>query len=71
MKALYNDVLVPTVFKPIAVTILIESRLEFDALIEANSNLTPCEIHDGYEEAYRDVWVRLIDTIADNMKGQS
>lgn len=71
MKALYNDVLVPKPFQPIVVTIVIESRLEFDALIEANSNLTPCEIHDGYEEAYRDVWVRLIDCIAEDMRGKS
>jgi hypothetical protein len=71
MKALYNDVLGPTVFKPIAVTILIESQVEYDALIEAKCRLTPCEIYDGYDEAYREVWVNLIDCIAYGMKGQS
>jgi hypothetical protein len=71
MKALYNDVLGPTVFKPIAVTILIESQVEYDALNEANCNLTSDQIYEGYTGDHREVWVELIDCIAEDMRRQS
>jgi hypothetical protein len=70
MKALYNDVLVPTVFKPIAVTILIETQAEYDAIIFAKRNLTVCEIDSDYDEDNRQVWVDLLDCIADDMRGE-
>jgi hypothetical protein len=70
MKALYNDVLGPTVFKPIAVTILIETQAEYDAIIEAKRNLTVCEIDSDHDEDNRQVWVDLLDCIADDMRGE-
>ena len=71
MKAIYNEVLVPTPFQPIAVTILIETQAEYDAIREAKCSLTVCEIDSDYDEDLRSVWVGLIDTIADDMRGQS
>lgn len=56
-------------FTPIQVTLVIESQVEYDALVEAARNLTADEIHEGYDEAEREVWVRLLDCIAKRMRG--
>jgi len=58
-------------FTPIQVTVVIESQLEYDALVEAARNLTPCEIHEGYDEEERQIWVDLIDCVAEGMRDQA
>jgi hypothetical protein len=71
MKAINNDTVAPKTFQPIAVTILIETKEEYDAIMEAKRNLSPCEIDYGYDEDHRAVWVDLIDCIADDMRRKS
>jgi hypothetical protein len=71
MKALNNEVVVPTGFKPIAVTILIETQGEYDALYSANSNLTADQIYGGYTDDHRTVWVDVLDCIAEDMRRKS
>ena len=71
MRTIDPNAVAPTGFKPIAVTILIECRAEYDAIMNAKRNLTVCEIDSWYDEDHRNVWVGLIDTIADDMRGKS
>lgn len=71
MKAINNDAVVPTGFQPIAVTILIETQAEYDALYSANSNLTADQIYSGYDDDHREVWVDALDCIAEDMRRKS
>ena len=73
MKAeLIKEEVVP-VFKPIAITVTIESQEEYDAIQLAGKTLTRGEIqaHKGfapYSLSERTVWVTLLERIAQETK---
>ena len=68
MKAeLIKEEVVP-VFKPIAITVTIESQDEVNALLTARSDLCVSDIDTAHESDTRYIWVDMLEELAGAIK---
>jgi len=55
-------------FKPIKVTISIETREEYDAILRANEGLCVEDIDINHDWSEREIWVSVLETVAEGLE---